>query len=135
MTDLYETMLVQDGRVRLVERHLARLARSGASDFAINRVTAAIRSACLLPAHVLRLDVSDDNIVERPRAAKLATPARLITAIGYDPASPDRERKFVDRSWADPFEAARDARSDGDETLLISPVYTKNPTDPSLARR
>jgi para-aminobenzoate synthetase/4-amino-4-deoxychorismate lyase len=116
---VYETMLVERGRVRLVERHLARLRRAGVAEARIAEVETVIRRAIKQSRHVLRIDVATDRIVERPRAPKPATTVRLAVTLGYEPGTSSREEKRIDRDWAAPFE--QQARDSGfDEALLTS---------------
>jgi branched-chain amino acid aminotransferase len=120
---LYETVLVEDGRVRLADRHLARLARSGAGAAAVAAAAAALAEACATAAEptVVRLDVAPDgSVTPVPRRPRPASAVRLLPVAGFDPARAARERKEADRSWADGPESA--ARAAGfDEPLLVSP--------------
>lgn len=120
MPALIETMLVEQGRVRLIDRHLARLRRSGAATERITEAQRVIERACERDDHVLRIDVADEGIVEVQRAMKPATPVRLRTAIGYDPTDAKREHKLIDREWTVPFDAMVERSDDHDETLLVS---------------
>jgi branched-chain amino acid aminotransferase len=112
---VFETLRIEDGRARLVDRHLARLTRSGVAPARVAQVEAVIASACGRPDHILRLDLNGDVVVERPRPIRPAAPVDLVAVVAYDPRGRIRERKAQDRSWADVIEAAladRDAGAD-----------------------
>lgn len=119
---LIETVLVQDGRIRLFDRHLVRLRRSGA---AAKQVTAvrALASTWLRTASrptVLRFDVAaGTGVASRARTPGTTDPVRLALVPGFDPEDATRERKLAARGWAEDAEAA--ARAAGaDEPLLVS---------------
>jgi branched-subunit amino acid aminotransferase/4-amino-4-deoxychorismate lyase len=116
---IFETVLVDDGRIRLRERHLARLARSGASPTQIAAVDACFEDALLLtdPPFILRVDVDDAGVHPATRPPRPATPVELLIDRSYDPALETRLHKSADRRWADAAEAAA-----GGEALLVSPA-------------
>ena len=118
---IFETLRVEDGRVRLLERHLARLRRAGVPEELVGSAARIVEAAS---AHgdapvVLRLDVLACRVAVTPRAAPEALPVRLVTVEGYDPHDRGRERKSADRRWAE--QALVAARTwGGDEALLVS---------------
>jgi branched-chain amino acid aminotransferase len=119
VTGLLETVLVTEGRIRLLERHLERLARSGAPPDAVLEARAAFLAAAAAATGpiVLRVDVSDDRVQLAARAPRGAAPVGLQEVPGYDPARRDREAKRADRDWAIAAEAAL---APGEEALLVS---------------
>jgi branched-chain amino acid aminotransferase len=119
---LYETLLVEDGRVRLPERHLARLARAGVHAVVLQAVAEELTRACRTAAGptVVRVDVDRvGTVTAATREPKPGTPVRLLPVVGYDPADRAREQKRADRSWAQRPEAEA-AASGYDEPLLVS---------------
>jgi branched-chain amino acid aminotransferase len=120
---LYETVLVEDGRVRLPERHLARLGRAGVRDAVLREVAAELGRVCRavdVPT-VVRVDVAaDGTVTSATRAPKPTTPVRLLPVAAYDPNDRTREQKRADRSWAAGPEAEA-AAAGYDEPLLVSP--------------
>ncbi len=119
---VFETVLVDAGRVRLLDGHLARLSRAGVPETLVESARAVLDEACLRhegPPRALRLDVLDCRVVVTPRDPTPAAPVRLVPVPGYDPADGRREHKTVERGWADAaLEAAR-ARG-GEDALLVS---------------
>lgn len=118
MIAVFETVLVDDGRIRLRDRHLERLARSGASPAQLAAVEACFDDALLLtdPPFLLRVDVDDDGVQPATRPPRPATPVDLLIDRSYDPSLEVRLLKTADRRWADAAEAAT-----GGEALLVSP--------------
>lgn len=119
MSGLYETVRVEDGRVRLRERHLERLRRSDVPEAVVRAADALIGRFCALAGAepvVLRIDVDGCSPAPRPRAPSPATPVDLRSALAFDPADRSRERKRADRRWAEAAEAAAGGR----EALCIS---------------
>jgi len=116
---IFETVLVDGGRIRLRERHLERLARSGASPEQVAAVDACFEDAVLLtdPPFILRVDVDDDGVRPATRPPRPTTPIDLLINRSYDPAADARLLKTADRAWADAAEAAV-----GGEALLVSPA-------------
>jgi branched-subunit amino acid aminotransferase/4-amino-4-deoxychorismate lyase len=114
---IFETVLVDDGRIRLRERHLDRLARSGASADQIAAVDACFEEALFLtdPPFVLRVDVDDEGVRPATRPPRPATPVDLLLDRSYDPSIAARGLKAADRAWADAAEGAA-----GGEALLVS---------------
>lgn len=122
MSGVFETVLVDEGRVRLLERHLERLRRAEVPGHLVDAARAVLDEACLHhagPPQALRLDVLDCRVVLTPRTPAGAAPLRLVAVTGYDPTDARRERKDVARGWADAaFEAARGRGAD--DALLVS---------------
>ena len=119
---LYETLLIEDGRVRLPERHLARLGRAGVPDRVLQDVAAELARACRAVDEptVVRVDVAPGGgLTSATRAPKPTTAVRLLPVVGYDPNDRAREQKRADRSWAAGPEAEA-AAAGYDEPLLIS---------------
>jgi branched-subunit amino acid aminotransferase/4-amino-4-deoxychorismate lyase len=114
---IFETVLVDDGRIRLRARHLERLARCGASPAQVAAVDACFADALLLtdPPCLLRVDVDDEGVRPSTRPPRPATPVELMIDRSYDPAREERLLKTADRAWADAAEAAA-----GGEALLVS---------------
>lgn len=119
MIAVFETVLVDDGRIRLRERHLERLARSGATPEQVAAVDACFEEALLLtdPPFLLRVDVDDDGVRPATRPPRPAEPVELLVDRSYDPELESRLLKAADRAWADAAEAAT-----GGEALLVSPA-------------
>lgn len=120
---LYETLLVEDGRVRLPERHLARLGRAGVRDAVLRDVAAVLARVCREAAvpTVVRVDVAaDGTVTSATRPPKPTAPVRLLPVAAYDPNDRLREQKRADRSWAEAPEAEA-AAAGYDEPLLVSP--------------
>jgi branched-subunit amino acid aminotransferase/4-amino-4-deoxychorismate lyase len=113
-----ETVLVEEGRIRLVDRHLARLARSGVPAALVDAAAAAFAGAAAAGGGpiVLRVDVDGCRVRADPRAPRSRAPAHLRTVVGYDPGDRTRELKRSDRRWAEAAEAA----AGGAEPLLVS---------------
>lgn len=121
---LFETVLVDAGRIRLFAEHLLRLRRSGAVPRQITAVRALAetwRRTAGRPT-VVRFDVAAGTAVaSAARTPAPADPVALSTVPGHDPDDATRERKLADRSWAIAAEAL--ARAAGaDEPLLVSPA-------------
>ncbi|MGI9116153.1 MAG: aminotransferase class IV [Gaiellales bacterium] len=118
MIAVFETVLVDDGRIRLRAQHLERLARSGATDAQVAAADACFADALLLtdPPFVLRIDVDDAGVHPATRPPRPANPVDLMLHRSYDPAREERLLKAADRAWADAAEAAV-----GGEALLVSP--------------
>lgn len=117
-----ETVLIEDGRIRLLHRHLLRLRRAGASATQLEavRVLARTWSRTATEPTVIRFDVAPDAMVASAARAPASTDAvRLVTVGGYDPDDQAREQKRASRGWAIDAEAEA-ARHDGDEPLLVS---------------
>jgi branched-subunit amino acid aminotransferase/4-amino-4-deoxychorismate lyase len=114
---VFETMLVEDGRVRLLERHLDRLRRAGVGEPLVDEVRAAALEAAAGAAGpvVVRIDVAGGAIAVRPREPRPASPVSGVLVEGYDPADRSREQKRAERAWADAAETAA-----GGEALLVS---------------
>lgn len=117
-----ETVLIEDGRIRLLHRHLLRLHRAGAAPSQIEavRLLAATWMRTATAPTVVRFDVTPDAMVASAARAPASTdPVRLVTVGGYDPADRAREQKRASRKWATDAEAEA-IRRDGDEPLLVS---------------
>jgi branched-subunit amino acid aminotransferase/4-amino-4-deoxychorismate lyase len=116
---VFETVLVDDGRIRLRALHLERLARSGATPEQVAAVDACFEEALLLtdPPFVLRVDVDDDGVRPATRPPRPSAPVQLLLDRSYDPELEARLLKAADRAWADAAEAAA-----GGEALLVSPA-------------
>ncbi len=121
MTDpVFETVLVEAGRIRLRDRHLARLRASGADAAIVARVAQMMDELCADPAApptVVRIDVHGRALRATPRAPSARTPVELVVVPGYDPADRRRERKIADRAWA---VAAEAGIGPGQEAVLVS---------------
>jgi len=116
MDAVFETMLVDDGRVRLLDRHLERLRRAGVPDERVADVHVAVLDALAMPGPVVvRIDVADAGIVMRPREPRPASPVSGILVAAYDPSDRSREAKRTARAWAEAAETAA-----GGEALLVS---------------
>ncbi|WP_320669694.1 aminotransferase class IV [Patulibacter defluvii] len=118
---VFETVRVEDGRIRLWERHLLRLRRAGAG----GRQLTAVRALAEVYRRgggptIVRFDVARGTpVAARARPVSPATPVRLATVPGYDPHDRDREQKRADRAWAAAAER-RAAASGADEPLLVA---------------
>ncbi len=118
MDGVFETMLIEDGRVRLLDRHLGRLAASEVPEPVIQEVrelVARLTTASSEPV-VVRIDVAGGHVLARPRDPRAPAPVSGLLVEAYDPADGTRERKRVERAWADAAETAA-----GGEALLVSP--------------
>lgn len=118
MGGVFETMLIDEGRVRLLDRHLGRLAASEVPEPVIQEVrelVARLTTAATEPV-VVRIDVVGDRVLARPRDPRAPTPVSGLLVEGYDPGDATRQRKRTDRAWADAAETAA-----GGEALLVSP--------------
>jgi branched-subunit amino acid aminotransferase/4-amino-4-deoxychorismate lyase len=114
---VFETMLVDAGRIRLRDRHLARATAAGADAAALS---AAMDALCRHPAAapvVVRLELTEAGVRAVPRPPKARRPVRLVPVPVYDPADRRRERKLLDRTWAASAEAGL---RDDEEALLVS---------------
>ena len=118
MIAVFETVLVDDGRIRLRDRHLARLADAGADPAQVAAADACFAEALELtdPPFLLRVDVDDAGVRPSTRPPRPADPVDLLAHRSYDPADAARLRKTADRRWADAAEAAV-----GGEALLVAP--------------
>lgn len=119
---LIETVLVEDGRIRLFEGHLLRLRRSGAAPKQVTAVRALAetwRRTATRPT-IVRFDVAaGTGVAARARRPGGAAPVGLALVPGFDPADARRERKLADRGWAEAAEEL--ARVAGaDEPLLTA---------------
>lgn len=116
MIPVFETVRVEDGRIRLRERHLDRLRAAGAAEDAIAAVDACFAEACLLTDQpfLLRVDVTDTDV--KPSTRPPSPPARIDLPIhwSYDPSRTERLRKTADRRWAEVAEEGA-----GGEPLLV----------------
>jgi branched-subunit amino acid aminotransferase/4-amino-4-deoxychorismate lyase len=118
MGGFFETVLIEDGRVRMLDRHFGRLAASDVPEPVIQEVrelVARLTTAAAEPV-VVRIDVADGRVVARPRDPRPPTPVSGLLVERYDPDDRSRERKRTDRAWADAAETAA-----GGEALLVSP--------------
>ncbi len=123
-TPVFETVRLEDGRVRLWEQHLLRLRRAGARG---RQLTAA---RALVDVHrtatrgggsvVLRIDVeARAGVAVRARPTPTAAAWSLALVPGYAPGDAAREQKRADRAWlAGPERAA--AAAGADEPLLVA---------------
>lgn len=116
MIPVFETVLVEDGRIRLRERHLERLARSGATPEQVAAAAARFDEAVLLTDQpfLLRVDVSDAGVTPSTRPPRPPAPVDLPVDWSYDPGLDERLLKLADRAWAEAIEAAA-----GGEALLV----------------
>ncbi len=115
---VFETMLIDEGRVRLLDRHLGRLAASDVPEPVnqeVRELVARLTTAASEPV-VVRVDVVGDRVLARPREPRTPTPVSGVLVEAYDPADRSRERKRTERAWADAAETAA-----GGEAFLISP--------------
>lgn len=117
MIAVFETVRVEDGRVRLRERHLERLARAGAPPARVADAAAILDEAVLLTDQpfVLRIDVDDAGAVPSTRPVPLTAPVDLPLHVSYDPALDARLAKGANRAWAEAAE-----REAGGEPLLVT---------------
>ncbi len=118
MIPVFETALVEDGRIRLRERHLARLAASGGSAeqvAAFDRLLDELETRVGQP-FTMRIDISDDGLVVSTRPPRATTPVDLPIHRTYDPSLEIRRIKIADRSWVEAVEA----EFGGEEALLVS---------------
>lgn len=121
---LFETVLVEAGRIRLFDRHLLRLRRSGAAP---KQVTAmrALAGTWLRTAGrptVVRFDVAaGTGVASRARTPAAPDPVSLAVVPGFDPDDAGRERKAADRGWAEAAETLA-AEAGATEPLLVSPA-------------
>jgi branched-subunit amino acid aminotransferase/4-amino-4-deoxychorismate lyase len=121
---VFETVRLEDGRVRLWDQHLLRLRRAGARG---RHLTAA---RALVDVHraatrgggsvVLRIDVDPrEGVAVRARATPPAAAWSLALVPGYAPGEAAREEKRADRAWlVGPERAA--AAAGADEPLLVA---------------
>jgi branched-subunit amino acid aminotransferase/4-amino-4-deoxychorismate lyase len=114
---VFETMRVEEGRVRLRARHLARLAASGTPPARVAEAEAVIDEALLLTDQpfLLRVDVADDGVEPSTRPVPPVGRVDLPLHRSYDPADATRLVKAADRAWAERAEAEA-----GGEPLLVS---------------
>ncbi|MDX6378486.1 MAG: branched-chain amino acid aminotransferase [Gaiellaceae bacterium] len=118
MGGVFETMLISDGRVRLFDRHLGRLAASGVAEPVIEQVRELVArqvTAADDPV-VVRIDVTAAGVTARSREPRPPTPLSGVLVEGYDPGDDTRTRKRIDRVWAEAAETTA-----GGEALLVSP--------------
>ncbi len=118
MIPVFETALVEDGRIRLRERHLARLAASGGSAeqvAAFDHLLDELETRAGQP-FTMRIDISDDGLVVSTRPPRATTPVELPIKHTYDPSLEIRHIKIADRSWVEIIEAEHG----GAEVLLVS---------------
>lgn len=117
MIPVFETMRVEDGRVRLRARHLARLAAAGAPPARVAEADAVIAEALLLTDQpfLLRIDVDADAVGPATRPVPATGRVDLPLHRSYDPADAARLVKAADRAWAERAEAEA-----GGEPLLVS---------------
>ncbi len=118
MIPVFETALVEDGRIRLRERHLARLAASGGSAeqvAAFDHLLDELETRAGQP-FTMRIDISDDGLVVSTRPPRATTPVELPIKHTYDPSLEIRHIKIADRSWVETIEAEHG----GAEVLLVS---------------
>lgn len=119
---LIETVLVESGRIRLLDRHLVRLRRSGAAPKQVTAVRALAetwRRTAGRPT-VLRFDVvAGAGVASRARTPPSRDPVRLALVEGFDPEDRRRERKLADRAWTTAAEAAA-TEAGADEPLVRS---------------
>ena len=115
---VFETMLVEEGRVRLLDRHLARLRAAGVRAAVVDGVRAAVTelAGSATEPVVVRIEVADDAVAVRPRVPRPASAVSGVLVEAYDPSDRTREQKRTARDWADAAEAAA-----GGEALLVSP--------------
>lgn len=113
---MFETARVENGRIRLRDRHLERLRAVGASEEAIAAVAACFADAILLTDQpfLLRVDVNGTDVRPSTRPPGPTTPIDLPIHWSYDPSSTERLRKTADRRWADHAEEEA-----GGEPLLV----------------
>lgn len=114
---VFETMLVEDGRVRLLDRHLGRLRAAGVDEPLVAEARLAVLQAAAGAAVpvVVRIDIADGAVALRPREPRAASPVSGVLVEAYDPTDRTREEKRAERAWADAAEGAA-----GGEALLVS---------------
>jgi hypothetical protein len=115
---LFETVRVEGGRIRLRDRHLARLRASGVSQDRLATVERLMDGLCAGTAVVVARLVVGEEIRAETRRPGAREPVGLVPVAGYDPGLRRRERKLLDRTWATALEALAGA---GEEPLLVSP--------------
>lgn len=120
MIPVFETALAEHRRVRLLERHLDRLARAGASADDVQRAASLFEEMATLAVEptTVRIDVDGTGVRATPRRPLPPVPVRLATVVGFDPGDVAREQKRADRRWAAAAEAAA-GRLAADEPLLV----------------
>ena len=91
---VFETMLVEEGRVRLLDRHLARLRAAGVRVALVNEVRAAVVELAATAAEpvVVRIEVGADAVEVRPREPRPASAVSGVLVEAYDPADRTREQ-------------------------------------------
>lgn len=116
MIAVFETVRVEDGRIRLRERHLDRLRAAGVPDAAVTAVAHCFDEAVLLTDQpfLLRVDVDADGVRPSTRPPRPNAPIDLPIHWSYDPTCADRLLKTADRAWADDAEEVA-----GGEALLV----------------
>lgn len=116
MIPLFETVRVEDGRVRLRELHLERLAGAGAPAERVADAARILAEAVLLTDQpfVLRIDVDDTGARPSTRPVPPTGAVDLPLHVSYDPACAARLVKAADRTWAETAE-----REAGGEPLLV----------------
>jgi branched-chain amino acid aminotransferase len=117
---LFETVLVEDGRIRLRDRHLARLAAAGTPAGQVTAAGRVMDELCAEPRPepvVARVEVTSAGVRPALRPPRPRTPVRLVPRPGYDPGDALRERKRLDRRWAEELERGLEA---GEEALVVS---------------
>jgi branched-subunit amino acid aminotransferase/4-amino-4-deoxychorismate lyase len=119
---LFETVLVEAGRIRLFDRHLLRLRRSGAAPKQVTAVRALAGTWVRTAGRptVVRFDVAaGTGVASRARTPAPADPVTLATVPGFDPDDDGRERKAADRAWAEAAEAlAAEAGADDTDAFV-----------------
>lgn len=118
---VYESMLVEDGRIRLLNYHLERLSHAGISENLLAQTKTAIQQACHNCTQLtkLKVSVSGGKIDICPLPPTPATGVRLKSIVDYQPTERMREFKLINRQWAEPAERA--AKQEGfDEPLLAT---------------
>jgi branched-chain amino acid aminotransferase len=118
VSGVFETMLVDDGRVRLVREHIARLGRAGADRSTLRQAERLVHqhTADATSRLVLRIDYDTRRLWATTRNPPAPAPVRLVTVTGYHPTLHQREQKRRDRAWA----AHADAAACGGTALLTS---------------
>lgn len=118
MIPVFETALVEDGRIRLRERHLTRLGASGGSPAQVAELDRLLTEVCAQADQpfVVRIDIADTGLEVVTRPPRPTTPVALPIKRIYDPTVELRHIKIADRSWVDVIEA----EFDGAEVLLVS---------------